>query len=100
MSTPDLDIALDEDELQFPAAAAPVDSAARPTWAVRLSLAGAFFVAVGVAVVLGALVADLRANNDVLCAGVTLAVAGGVLRSIASPVDRRRNGVAGSSIDE
>jgi hypothetical protein len=64
----------------------PADPGPR-TWAIRLALAGALFIAVGIAVVLAGLALDPRRNADVLCAGVTLAVAGGVLRSIASPAD-------------
>ena len=60
---------------------------AAPAWAARLAVAGRLFVAVGVLIVLGVLVAGLTENLDVFCAGVTLGVAGGVLCSIASPVD-------------
>ena len=59
---------------------------ARSVWAVRMALFGAFFISVGAALVLGTLVVDPLRNIDVLSAGVTLSVAGGVLRSISSPL--------------
>ena len=82
MNTPDSDMVLAEgDEVVAP-------PHARPTWAARLAFAGMMFVAVGAALVLGVLLGEPLQNLDVLCAGVTLAVAGMVLRAIASPVER------------
>ena len=72
----------------LPARSSAYANSGTRTWAVRLMLAGAFFIAVGVAVVVVALALDPLRNGDVLCAGVTLAVAGAVLRSIASPDDQ------------
>jgi hypothetical protein len=51
-----------------------------------MAFAGAFFIATGVALVLGTLAVNPLHNVDVLSAGVTLAMAGGVLRSISSPM--------------
>ena len=59
--------------------------AARPAWATRMAFAGASFIATGVALVLGTLAASPLHHVEVLSAGVTLAVAGGVLRSISAP---------------
>ena len=59
---------------------------ARRVWAVRMALAGIVFIAIGVALVLGTLVVSPVRNADVLSAGVTLVVAGAVLRSVSTPV--------------
>ena len=64
--------------------------AARPPWAVRLALAGISFVTLGAFLVVGVAVAGPLRNVDVLCAGVTLGLAGVVLRSIASPAEIQR----------
>ena len=86
MSTHRLDSAIaDEEELE--SVAAPEAAGARPLWAARLVLAGTLFIAVGVLLVAGALVTHPRENLDVLCSGVTFAVAGGVLRGLGSPVE-------------
>ena len=87
MNTPGPDALLAEvEESDGPAPVEP------PVWAARLAVAGRSFVAVGVLIVLGVAVMNPFQNVDVLCAGVTLAVAGGVLCSIASPADRRDGG--------
>ena len=106
MSAPHPELLLaDEDEVEHPSSPARVenpcherrspwhgfvtrggdDTVAQPPWAVRLSLAGVLFVGAGALITFAALVVHPLQNLDVLCSGVTLAVAGGVLRSIGSP---------------
>ena len=58
---------------------------ARPVWTARMAVAGAAFIVIGVALAVGTMFANPSRNVDVLSAGVTLAVAGGVLRSISTP---------------
>ena len=66
--------------------ATPTPPATRPAWAARLAIASVLFMAIGAAIVVGALLVNHARNVDVLCAGVTLVVCGAVLRSITSPV--------------
>lgn len=80
MTMPVVEDAL-EDAAQSPAAPTPIDC---PAWAARLAVAAALFIAVGVIVALAALITNPLRNADVLSAGVTLVVAGAVLRSITS----------------
>ena len=109
MSTGDVDMVIaDEDVVASPASPARVENPGhevrrpwqgfstrandgqttpRPTWATRLAFAGMIFVAVGAALVVGVLLTQPLQNLDVLFVGVTLAVSGMVLRSIAKPVE-------------
>lgn len=66
-----------------------VPAPTRPTWSAPVALAGWGFIAIGIAVVGGALALDPLRNVDVLSAGVTLGVAGVVLRALGSPVGHR-----------
>ena len=76
MSTGETDILLAaEDEGVTPAPG-------RPPWATRLSFAGTLFIATGGGLAVGVVLTHPMQNLDVLCAGVTLAVSGMVLRAI------------------
>ena len=78
-----LQLADDVSEDAAEAAVAPAP-AGHPVWPARLGVAALLFIAAGVFVALAALWANPLRNADVLSAGLTLAVAGAVLRSIAS----------------
>lgn len=80
-----MNVPLVEDVLEeaAEAPAAPV-RLARPAWAARLAVAAVLFIATGLVVALAALLSNPLRNADVLSAGVTLVVAGAVLRSITS----------------
>ena len=81
MSRPLVDDVLEDAAAEAPPALAPLD---RPAWAARLAVAAVLFIATGLVVVVAAVFANPLRNADVLSAGVTLVVAGAVLRSITS----------------
>jgi hypothetical protein len=62
---------------------------AKPAWAVRLALAGMAFILTGATLVLGVAFVPLLQREQLLCASVTLVIAGIVMCSIASPVEHR-----------
>ena len=63
--------------------------AAGRNWVAPVALGGVAFIATGGALAVGALLTGPMVHLDVLCSGATLAIAGSVLRALASPADAR-----------